>query len=70
MYVDDLLIDSSNFYGHLEHIDRVLYTLTAAGFTINAFKCNFCKPEIKFLGHSICDRTVKADPERIEAIRR
>jgi hypothetical protein len=44
--------------------------LRTAGFTINSSKCNFCKPEIKFLGHNICDKTVKADPERIEAILR
>jgi len=49
---------------------RVLHKLTTAGFTINAFKCNFCKPEIKFLGHIICDKTVKADPGRVEAILR
>ena len=69
-YVDDLLTHSSSFDDHLEHLDRVLHKLTTAGFTINASKCNFCKPEIKFLGHIICDRTVKADPERIEAILR
>jgi hypothetical protein len=70
MYVDDLLIHSSSFYDHLEHLDRVLHKLTTAGFTVNASKCNFCKPEIKFLGHIICDKTVKADPERTEAILR
>jgi hypothetical protein len=70
MYVDDLLIHSSSFYDHLEHLDWVLHKLTMAGFTINASKCNFCKPEIKFLGHIICDKTVKTDPEKIEAILR
>jgi hypothetical protein len=69
-YVDVFLSHSSSFYDHLEHLDRVLYKLRTAGFTINSSKCNFCKPEIKFLGHNICDKTVKADPERIEAILR
>ena len=67
-YVDDLLIHSSSLYDHLEHLDRVLHKLTTAGFTINASKGNFCNPEIKFHGHIICDKTAKADPERIEAI--
>jgi hypothetical protein len=44
--------------------------LTTAGFTINASKCNFCKPEIKYVGHIISEKTVKADPERIKAILR
>ena len=69
-YVDDLLVHSASFSDHLDHLDRVFHNLTAGGFTINASKCNFCKPEIKFIGHIICDKTVKADPERIEAILR
>jgi hypothetical protein len=36
----------------------------------NAAKCQFCKPEIKFLGHIISAEEVKADRERIEAILR
>ena len=50
-YVDDLLNHSSSFYDHLEHLDWVLHKLTTAGFTVNASKGKFSKPEIKFLGH-------------------
>jgi hypothetical protein len=57
-YADDLIIHSSTFQEHLEHLDRVLLRLTTAGFTINASKCSFCKAEIKFLGHIICDKAV------------
>jgi hypothetical protein len=70
MYVDDLFIHSSTFTEHLHHIDLVLDKLTSAGFTINAAKCQFCKPEIKFLGHIISEEGVKADNERTEAILR
>ena len=48
----------------------VLGKHTSAGFTVNTAKCQFCKPEIKFLGHIILDEGVKADCERIEAILR
>ena len=68
MYVGDLLIHSSTFTRHLHHVDLVLYKLTSAGFTVNAAKCQSCKPEIKFLAHIISDEGVKADRERIEAI--
>ena len=70
MYVDDLLIHSPTFTEHLHHIDLVLDKLTSAEFTVNAAKCQFCKPEIKFLGHIISEEGVKADCERIEAILR
>jgi hypothetical protein len=46
----------------------VIGKLTTAGFTINIDKCNFCKQEIKFLGHVVSDKQVKVDPERIAAI--
>jgi len=65
MYIDDLLIHSSTFTEHLHHIDLVLNKLTSAGFTVNAAKCQFCKPKIKFLGHINSDG-VKADSERID----
>jgi hypothetical protein len=39
------------FSEHQQHIGAVLHKLTTAGFTVNAAKCQFCKPEIKFLGH-------------------
>ena len=64
MYVDDPLIHSSTFTEHLLHIDLVLDKFTSTGFTINATKCRFCKPEIKFLGHIISDEGVMADRER------
>jgi hypothetical protein len=69
MYVDDL-VHSSTFSEHLQFIDAALHKLTTAGFTVNAAKCQFCKPEIKFLGHIISDKTVRPDKERIEAILR
>ena len=70
MYVDDLLIHSSTFTEHLYHIDLFLCKVTSAIFIINPAKCQFCKLEIKFLGHIISDEEVKADRERLEAISR
>jgi len=66
-YVDDIVIHSPGFDDHLATLDSVLHK-RFAGFTINASKCHFCRPEIKFLGYIICDRTLRPDPRRIEAI--
>jgi hypothetical protein len=70
MYVYDLLIHSSTFTEHLHHLDLVFGKLTSAAITVNAAKCQFCKPEIKFLGHVISDEGVEEDRERIDAILR
>jgi hypothetical protein len=50
-YVDNLIIYSTSFELHLQHLDIVLDKLTSAGFTVNAKKSYFCRPEITFLGH-------------------
>ena len=67
-YVDDTLIFSRDFDQNMDHLDTVLNRLTSAGFTINARKCSFCKPEIKFLGHIVSREKLMPDPQRIEAI--
>jgi len=51
-YVDDLVVFSKTFDEHLDHLDSVFRKLTTAGFTMNLRKCNFCKPEIKYLSHN------------------
>jgi hypothetical protein len=45
-----------------------LEKLTKAGFTINANKCSFCKPQIKFLGHVISSEALMPDMDRMKAI--
>jgi hypothetical protein len=37
-------------------LDTVIGKLTAAGFTIIASKCSFCRREITFLGHIISNK--------------
>jgi hypothetical protein len=63
-YVDELVY-SPTFSHHLQHFDIVIGKLTKAGFTINASKCSFCRPEITFLGHVISNKGVTPDPKRI-----
>jgi hypothetical protein len=67
-HVDDITVHSSSFNLHIEHLKTVIGRLTAAGFTINARKCNFCKTENAFLGHVISNGGVAPDQRRIEAI--
>lgn len=67
-YIDDLVAFLKTFEEHLEHLDKVLRKLTTSSFTINLAKCNFCKPEIKFLSHIISRESLRPNPHRIEAI--
>jgi hypothetical protein len=67
-YVDDLVVHSATFEDHLMHLDTVLQKFATAGFTINANKCSFCKPQIKFLGHVISSEALLPDEDRVKAI--
>jgi hypothetical protein len=68
-YVDDILIYSKSFEEHVIHLDTAIKKLTKAGFTLNIGKCQFCREEIKFLGHIINKSGVSTDSEKVEAIR-
>jgi hypothetical protein len=67
-YVNDVVVHSVSFEDHLRHLDTVLEKLATAWFTINAVKCSFCKPQIKFLGHVISSEALLPDVDRIKAI--
>jgi len=67
-YVDVVVVFSKTFEEHLEHLDSVFRKLTTTGFTMNIGKCNFCKPEIKFLSHIFSRNSLRPDPQRIPAI--
>ena len=67
-YEDDVVVHSVCFEDHLRHLDTILRKLTTAGFTINANKCSFCKPQITFLGHVISSEALLLDVDRVRAI--
>lgn len=68
-YIDDLLVASKSFEEHLEHLRQVFMKLRDANLTINLDKSNFVQSEVKFLGHILSTRGIKADPEKVSAIR-
>lgn len=68
-YLDDLLLYSSTFEEHLEHIEEVLKRLRGAGLTVNPEKVTFAKTEISFLGHLVSARGISIDPARTQGIR-
>ena len=70
-YFDDIIIFSSTFDDHIEHLDSVIKRFNDAGFKINAKKCNFlCTEEmpIEWLGSVIKHGKVFTDQKKVEAI--
>lgn len=68
VYLDDLLIFSSNFEEHLKLLDIVAERLKWANLTINIKKSKFCFKELRYLGYIVGNKMLKADPKKVAAI--
>ena len=54
---------------HLKHLERVFEILQDNHLVVKKEKCSLAKEGVHYLGHIICVGGVKADPEKIEAMR-
>lgn len=68
VYIDDLLIVSSNFETHLERLQIVANCLRKANHTINVEKSKFGMKSIKYLGHIVGNGEIKPDQDRVRSI--
>jgi hypothetical protein len=65
-FMDDLVVYSSSFNEHLEHLREIFARLEKAGFTLNR-KLHLAQQEISFLGH-VCRPKESRSCVRVEAI--
>ena len=70
VYLDDIIVFSSSFSEHLEHLTQLFAHLQDANLKLKASKCLFCRHETPYLGHVITqDGFVKMDPRKVEAVK-
>ena len=67
--IDDILIYGETQAEHDQRLLSVLNHISEAGLTLNKEKCVFNTTSIKFLGQLIDSTGVKADPEKIHAVK-
>ena len=65
----DILIFGQNQEDHDDRLKSVLERLQQAGVTSNAEKCAFSQRSLKFLGHLIDEHGIRANLDKITAIR-
>ncbi|CAF1350808.1 unnamed protein product [Rotaria sp. Silwood1] len=70
VYIDDIVVFSSTFEQHLKDLSSVFDRLKTAGLTLKASKCDFCRKELKYLGHIITPDGIKPDPGLIDSVKR
>lgn len=68
-YIDDILIFSSTFEQHIEHLEELLKAICEEGFRLKFIKCNFAKEEVKYLGHIVGNNTVRPINDNLISIR-
>ena len=69
VYLDDILIASSSLTEHLQHLRTLFERLSSHGLVINPTKCEFGKPEVNFLSHTINAYGIRPHLTRVEAVR-
>ena len=67
-YLDDLLIYSSSFDEHVQHLKLVFQRLKKFGIKIKASKGKLFRREISYLGRLISSGGYTADPKNVSAV--
>ena len=68
VFFDDILIYSSSWEDHLQHIKFVLDILWSHNLFLKREKCQFGQTKIKYLGHLIDVEGVSVDPQKVAAM--
>ena len=69
IYLDDIIVYSSNVQEHISRLEAVFKRLADAGLKLKPSKCEFFKSEVKYLGHVVSADGIKTDPEKIEVVK-
>lgn len=69
VYLDDLLVLSDDVDSHMKLLEEIASYLRQANLTINIAKSKFCMLEIKYLEFIIGYGQLKADPQKVSAIK-
>ena len=66
--IDDILVYSRNEEEHAGHLHVVLQRLREHRLYVELSKCDFWLKEIKFLGHTISQKGIAVDPDKVQEV--
>ena len=66
--MDDVGVVGRTKQEHDERLERVLKKLSSEGVTLNLEKCAFGCSSMKYLGHIVDSKGIRADPDKIKAV--
>lgn len=68
VFFDDILIYSTTWEDHLQHLHTVLSTLEANNLIAKDSKCTFGVTTVEYLGHIVSREGISADPSKRQSI--
>jgi hypothetical protein len=68
VYLDDIMVYSKSVEEHAVHLRQVLELLRQHKFLAKLSKCDFCRKEVKFLGHIVSEEGLRVDPKKVSAV--
>ena len=67
-YMDDLIVFSSSWEDHVQHVRQVLTRLRTSRLTANLTKCKWGGTRMEFQGHLVGEGTMAIPQHRVEAL--
>lgn len=68
VYLDDLVVVGKDFMSHLHNLELVFQRLRLHNLKLSPKKCQFMRPDLKFLGWIVGRNGISIPPENTEAI--
>lgn len=68
VYLDDLIVFGRTLEEHKERLFKVLDRLEESGLKLSIDKCQFCQPQVKYVGHIVSEAGIATDPEKVSAV--
>ena len=68
IYMDDIIVFSSDESQHIDRLARMLSRLQESGLKIKPSKTHLFQREVQYLGHVVNEHGIHTDPKKIEAI--
>jgi hypothetical protein len=68
VFIDDILVYSTNHHEHGEHLKKVLDILREKKLFAKLKKCEFWLKKVSFLGHVVSGDGIEVDPSKIEVV--
>ena len=68
VYLDDLLVYSKTFEGHLLDLENILAKIGSLGLKLRLDKCQFLCQKVQYLGHTITPGGIDCSEDKVEVI--